>query len=162
MIGAGNDGQFRKFSALLSRPEWSSSPLYSTNTSRVTNRSTLVPLIESALAQETTAHWLEKFKSGGFPFAPVNNIRQTFEHEHTVARGMVKELEHPRAGKIKVVAPAVQYDGERMEVRCLFSLSFLLLPSRASLTFTTLAAYSTAAGAEGTLGGNLARTRVGE
>lgn len=124
MIGAGNDGQFRKFSSLLNRSDWSSHPDYSTNTSRVANRSILVPLIEEVLSKETTAYWLEKFKGGGFPFAPVNNIRQTFEHEHTVARGMVKEMEHPRAGKIKLVAPAVQYNGERMEVR------FLLFSSR--------------------------------
>ncbi|BGP18151.1 hypothetical protein JCM10213_007757 [Rhodosporidiobolus nylandii] len=115
MIGAGNDGQFRKFSALLSHPEWSSSPDYSTNSSRVANRSKLVPLIQHALSQHPTSHWLEKFKGGGFPVAPVNNIRQTFEHEHTVAREMVREVDHPRVeGKLKLVAPAVQYNGARM------------------------------------------------
>ena len=39
---------------------------------------------------------------------------------------MVREVEHPRAGKIKLVAPAVQYNGQRMEVRILSSLSLSL------------------------------------
>ena len=29
---------------------------------------------------------------------------------------MVKEVDHPRAGKVKLVAPAIQYNGQRMEV----------------------------------------------
>ncbi|GAA6004166.1 hypothetical protein JCM10207_002463 [Rhodosporidiobolus poonsookiae] len=116
MIGAGNDGQFRKLSTLLSRPEWPTTPEFSTNPSRVAHRSTLEPLIESALSEHPTAHWLAKFKGGGFPFSPVNGIKETFAHEQTVARRMVREVEHPRAGKIKLVAPAVQYNGERMEL----------------------------------------------
>ncbi|GAA6031267.1 hypothetical protein JCM8097_005575 [Rhodosporidiobolus ruineniae] len=116
MIGAGNDGQFRKFSALLGRAEWASQEEYKSNSQRVANRGTLVPLIQEALQERTTKEWLEKFKGGGFPFAPVNTIRQTFEHEHTQARGMVREVDHPRAGKIKLVAPAVQYNGERVEL----------------------------------------------
>ncbi|GAA5877236.1 hypothetical protein JCM8547_006305 [Rhodosporidiobolus lusitaniae] len=116
MIGAGNDGQFRKFAALLGHPEWADSPDFASNTARVSNRKTLIPLIEAVLKEKTTEGWMETFKGGGFPHAPVNNIRQTFEHEHTVARGMVQEMEHSRAGKIKVVAPAVQYNGERMKL----------------------------------------------
>ena len=82
-----------------------------------------MPLIEDALGAHPTAHWLERFKGGGFPFAPVNDIKGTFEHPQTVARDMVREVDHPRAGKIKLVAPAVQYNGHRMEVRPLsFSL----------------------------------------
>ncbi|BGP41879.1 hypothetical protein JCM10450v2_005950 [Rhodotorula kratochvilovae] len=115
MIGAGNDGQFRKFSSLLSRAEWATDASFSTNTSRVANRSTLVALIEDALREHPTAHWLERFKGGGFPFAPVNDIKGTFDHPQTRAREMVREVEHPRAGKIKLVAPAVQYNGQRME-----------------------------------------------
>ncbi|GAA5838757.1 hypothetical protein JCM11251_006728 [Rhodosporidiobolus azoricus] len=114
MIGAGNDGQFRKLSALLSQPTWPTDPRFSSNPNRVSNRSTLVPLITSALSSHTTEEWMQKFKGGGFPFAPVNGIRETFEHEHTRARGMVREVDHPRAGRIKLVAPAVQYNGERM------------------------------------------------
>ncbi|KPV72478.1 uncharacterized protein RHOBADRAFT_18079 [Rhodotorula graminis WP1] len=115
MIGAGNDGQFKKLSTLLARDEWATSPSFSTNSQRVANRSTLVPLIEDALGAHPTAHWLERFKGGGFPFAPVNDIKGTFEHPQTVARDMVREVDHPRAGKIKLVAPAVQYNGHRME-----------------------------------------------
>jgi len=51
------------------------------------------------------------------PFGPINNIQQTFAHPQAVARGVTVEVEHPRAGKIKLVAPAVSYNGEKMKVR---------------------------------------------
>ena len=110
------DGQFAKLANLLEHPEWIKDPHFSTNSARVANRARLIPLITAALAEHPTQHWLDRFKGQGFPFAPVNNIRQSFEHPQTQAREMVKEVDHPRAGKVKLVAPAIQYNGQRMEV----------------------------------------------
>ncbi|KAL7424053.1 hypothetical protein Q5752_001638 [Cryptotrichosporon argae] len=44
---------------------------------------------------------------------PINNIEQTFKHPQAVARGVVEEVDHPRAGRIKLAAAAVTYDGEK-------------------------------------------------
>ena len=52
-------------------------------------------------------HWLEAFRGKGFPFAPINGMERTFNHPQAIARGVVVEVEHPRAGKIKQLAPAV-------------------------------------------------------
>jgi succinate--hydroxymethylglutarate CoA-transferase len=51
------------------------------------------------------------------PYGPINDIPQTFEHPQVKARKLIVEMEHPRAGTIKMVGPAVQYNGERMKVR---------------------------------------------
>lgn len=51
------------------------------------------------------------------PFGPINDIQQTFEHPQVKARGLVVEVDHPRAGLIKLVGPAVSYNGRRMKVR---------------------------------------------
>jgi succinate--hydroxymethylglutarate CoA-transferase len=83
----------------------------------VTNRKALLQLLNEALSGHTTAEWLDKFKGQGFPFAPVNNIQQTFEHPQAVARGVTCEVDHPRAGKIKLLSPAVSYNNQKMKVR---------------------------------------------
>ena len=154
------DGQFKKLSTLLERDDWATSPSFSTNSQRVANRTTLVPLIEDALSAHPTAHWLERFKGGGFPFAPVNDIKGTFEHPQTVAREMVREVEHPRAGKIKLVAPAVQYNGQRMEVRPLSSLSRSISRLPRADELAPLAVHAPAAGPQAALGRGPARARV--
>lgn len=116
------DSQFVKLSALLSQ-SWPANPLYSSNLLRVANRDTLIPAIIKELSKHTTEEWLALFKGRGFPHAPVNDIAGTFAHPQAIARGVVVEVEHPRAGKIKLLAPAVRYDGRKMEVRS-FGASF--------------------------------------
>ncbi|KAF9996220.1 hypothetical protein BGZ65_008192, partial [Modicella reniformis] len=37
------------------------------------------------------------------------NIEQTFAHPEVVARDMIQEIEHPKAGKIKMAGPVVKY-----------------------------------------------------
>lgn len=70
------------------------------------------------------------------PFGPINNIGQTFAHPQAIAREMTVEIDvrvssvqrgrrarrfvfgqHPRAGKVRMVAPPVTYNGKRMPVR---------------------------------------------
>jgi succinate--hydroxymethylglutarate CoA-transferase len=48
--------------------------------------------------------------------SPINNIEQTFSHPQAIARKVVEEVYHPRAGKIKMPAAAVSYDGKKMAV----------------------------------------------
>ncbi|KDE06820.1 hypothetical protein MVLG_02856 [Microbotryum lychnidis-dioicae p1A1 Lamole] len=116
MIGAGNDSQFKKLTTLISKPELADSPDYSTNALRVANRSTIIPLLKKTFQSRSTSSWLTHFKGGGFPFAPVNNIAQTFAHPQAKARKVTVSVQHPRAGKIDLLAPAVVYDGEKMKV----------------------------------------------
>ncbi|GAA95051.1 hypothetical protein E5Q_01706 [Mixia osmundae IAM 14324] len=116
MIGAGNDGQFRILSRLLGQPGWSDEARFKTNGDRVANRAILKDLITRALSAQTTTSWVEAFTGKGIPFAPINNIKGTFEHAQAKARGVVVEVEHARAGRIKQLAPAMYYNGQRMPV----------------------------------------------
>ncbi|KAF7365427.1 CAIB/BAIF family enzyme [Mycena venus] len=118
MIGAGNNKQFAILcDKVLGNPTLALDPRFLTNEARVTNRAELVRIIEDALMQQDREHWLARLTGLGVPFGPINNIQQTFAHPQAVARGVTVEVEHPRAGKIKLVAPAVSYNGEKMKVR---------------------------------------------
>ncbi|KAJ7855967.1 CAIB/BAIF family enzyme [Mycena olivaceomarginata] len=118
MIGAGNNKQFAILcDKVLGDPVLALDPRFATNEARVTNRAELVRIIEDALMQQDREHWLARLTGLGVPFGPINNIQQTFAHPQAVARGVTVEVEHPRAGKIKLVAPAVSYNGEKMKVR---------------------------------------------
>lgn len=116
MLGAGNDGQFKILSGILGQAWWED-PLFSSNSARVANRKRLIAELSDVLQQRTTKEWLEELRGKGLPFAPINNIQQTFEHPQALARNVVVEVEHSRAGTLKLVAPAVSYDGARMPVK---------------------------------------------
>ncbi|KAJ7432350.1 CAIB/BAIF family enzyme [Mycena latifolia] len=118
MIGAGNNKQFALLcDKILGNTALTVDPRFATNEARVTHRAELVRIIEDVLMQHDREHWLAQFTGLGVPFGPINNIQQTFAHPQAVARGVTVEVEHPRSGKIKLVAPAVSYNGEKMKVR---------------------------------------------
>ncbi|KAG8930121.1 hypothetical protein FRC02_004605 [Tulasnella sp. 418] len=118
MIGAGNDKQFNVLAnKILDKPELATDPRFETNLKRVFNREILVNVITDTLMNHDRDYWLKKFNGKGVPFGPINNIQQTFDHPQAKARGVMIEVEHERAGAIKLVAPAVSYNGKRMPVR---------------------------------------------
>lgn len=107
MLGTGNEGQFKQLCHRLEMPHLIDDPRFRTNSDRVQHRTELIQLFEDQLTKETTAFWTKKFEDGNFPFAPINNIKQTFEHPQIIARGLVQEVEHERAGKIKLVGKSI-------------------------------------------------------
>jgi len=118
MIGAGNNKQFKALAEkALGNFELALDPKFATNEARVANREELVQIISDALLEHDREYWLERMKGIGVPYGPINNIQQTFEHPQAVARQVAVEVEHPRSGKIKLVAPPVSYNGKKMDVR---------------------------------------------
>jgi succinate--hydroxymethylglutarate CoA-transferase len=117
MIGAGNDGQFAKLCTRMGLDHLILDAKYKKNSDRVKHRKELIRLLEDRLEEEDTSYWLEKLTGAGFPFAPINNIEQTFQHPQVVARGLVHEIEHERAGKIKMVGPPVKFSDAKTSIR---------------------------------------------
>ncbi|OCF41293.1 L-carnitine dehydratase/bile acid-inducible protein F [Kwoniella heveanensis CBS 569] len=115
MLSAGNDTQWAILCspAVFDKQEWVDDVRFARNSGRVENREVLVRLIEGVLGEKSTAEWCERLKGKGIPFAPINNIAQTFAHPQAIARQVVEEVEHPRAGRIKLASAPVSYDGSK-------------------------------------------------
>ncbi|KAI9271357.1 CoA-transferase family III domain-containing protein [Sporodiniella umbellata] len=116
MIGAGNDGQFTKLCDRMQVSHLAQDKKFQKNSDRVNNREELIRLLQERLKQENNSYWLDILNDGGFPFAPINTIGQTFQHPQLQARGLVHEVEHPRAGKINMVGPPVKYSESKTTI----------------------------------------------
>jgi len=101
----------------LGRPEWKTDPRFVVNTQRVAHRLILDNLIEGITITRTTQEWLDIFEGSGLPYSAVNDIQGTLNHKHVLARGMVKEMEHPFVGPIKMVNTPVKYSESRPSIR---------------------------------------------
>ncbi|KAG0202757.1 hypothetical protein BGX28_004800 [Mortierella sp. GBA30] len=117
MIGAGNDGQFKILCSVLGLESLCENPLYKTNKDRVRHRKELIAILTERLKSKNNEEWLKALEGRGIPFAPINNIAQTFEHPQVLARSMIQEIEHPKAGKIKLTGPAVKYSETKPSIR---------------------------------------------
>ncbi|PVI07365.1 caib/baif family protein-like protein [Periconia macrospinosa] len=117
LLGGGNDRLYGILCARLGKPEWASDDRFKTNTLRVQNRDTLENLIESETRKKTTQDWLEILEGCGMPYAPINDVANTLSHEHVLAREMVKEVEHPAVGSIRLVNTPVKYSESKPSIR---------------------------------------------
>ena len=118
----------------IGKAEWKTNPKYINNALRVQNREELEEIIEIETKKKTTAEWLEVLNESGMPYAAVNDIQGTMNHEHgkrlflrfyvfsrtdqvVLARDMVKELSHPACGLMKFVNTPVKYSYSEPSIR---------------------------------------------
>jgi succinate--hydroxymethylglutarate CoA-transferase len=101
-VAVGNDAQFAKFAAVLGRPEWAQDARYAKNPDRVVNRESLDAMISEVLRGENAQAWLDRLTAAGIPCGRINSVAQALATEQAAARGMVRTVEHPAAGSVKL------------------------------------------------------------
>ncbi|HXF67886.1 MAG TPA: CoA transferase [Burkholderiales bacterium] len=116
-VAVGNDAQFARFAETVGHPEWAREERFATNPARVTNREALDALIAQALATDRTAAWIERLRAVGVPCGPINTVAQALEHPHTLARDMVRTVEHPTAGALRMVGIPFRLNGTPASIR---------------------------------------------
>ncbi len=117
MLGGGNDRLYGIICDKLGKPEWKTDARFITNDVRVQNRQALEDLIEEITVTKTTKQWLDALEGSGMPYAAINDVKDTLEHEHVLARGMVTEVGHEACGSVKLVGPPVKYSESVVGVR---------------------------------------------
>ena len=104
VVAVGNDGQFARLCEVAGRPELAVDPRFATNAARVENRTALVPILQSILAERATRDWVASLEKAGVPCGPINDLAQVFGDPHVQSRGLRVEVPHPLAGKVAGVA----------------------------------------------------------
>ncbi|MCJ1238715.1 hypothetical protein MMC14_006706 [Varicellaria rhodocarpa] len=133
LLGGGNDRLFGVLCDRLGRPDWKTDERFITNSLRVKNRDLLEGLIEEITKGKTTQEWLDVLNESGMPYAAVNDIQGTLNNEHgksdgnakdkqksdsvVLARNMVREVDHPTYGSIKLVNTPVKFSYSEPSIR---------------------------------------------
>ncbi|CAB3753703.1 CaiB/BaiF CoA transferase family protein [Paraburkholderia humisilvae] len=108
IVAVGNDGQFRKFVEAGGRTELADDERFSTNPARVRNRDTLVPLLTAMVRLRSKREWIDALEAAQVPCGPINDLREVFDNEQVIARGMQIDLPHPSGGTVKLVRNPVR------------------------------------------------------
>jgi crotonobetainyl-CoA:carnitine CoA-transferase CaiB-like acyl-CoA transferase len=91
MVAAGNDNLFRALATLLERPELVADPRFASNSKRVENRHTLIPILQELFHAKPTAEWLTRLDAAGVPAAPIENVAQVAASTQTEALGILQK-----------------------------------------------------------------------
>ncbi|MFO7635641.1 MAG: CoA transferase, partial [Caldilinea sp.] len=116
-VGIGTDGQYRKFCTAAGRPDLADDERFRTNRARVEHRNELIPLLRAIFGTRSSAAWLELFESLGVPAGPINDIATVLDDPQVRARAMVQEIDHPTAGRIKLLGPVAKFGRTPADVR---------------------------------------------
>jgi crotonobetainyl-CoA:carnitine CoA-transferase CaiB-like acyl-CoA transferase len=109
-LAVGNDGQWRRF-AEAAMPAQAADARFATNPERVRHRAELIPLVEQAMRQRTTAEWVRLLEQAGVPHAPLWTYAELFAHPHAEARGLRVSVRDARGRPVDLVGSPFHVSG---------------------------------------------------
>lgn len=116
-VAVGTDEQYRRLCELAGRPDLFADDRFRTNAARVVHRTVLIPLLQEVFRTRTTQEWIDLLLSVNIPVGAINDVAQAIEDPQVQARDMVQEVDHPTAGRIKVLGPVAKFSRTPATVR---------------------------------------------
>lgn len=104
VAGAGSEHLWQRLARALELPELIEDPRFLTNSLRLQHQAELAAIIGERLSTQPTSHWLDVLEKAGVPCGPINDLAGVLHHPQVRARGLVEEMDHPRAGRITTVS----------------------------------------------------------
>ena len=103
MMSAGNDRLFRKLCGALDLGGLPTDPRFVSNANRLENIDALTGILERRFGETTRAHWVARMRAAGVPCGAVRTPLEARASAEAAARGMLHEVDHPKAGPIRGV-----------------------------------------------------------
>ena len=100
-----NEEQWRPFCEALGKTEWIAHPRFRTMPLRVQHREELNALIAQRFAEHDSEHWKGRFEERHLSYGFVNDYARALADPQIAYRGLIRELDHPKSRKIKVIGP---------------------------------------------------------
>ena len=107
-LAVGSDKLWRDFCPVIGCPEMTDDPRFRTNSDRNKNRSALVEKLQAVFMTRSFEEWETLLVDAGIPIGAINNIAQVIDHPQVAARGAIVNMDHPRAGAVRVVGVPIR------------------------------------------------------
>ena len=97
------------FCRAIGRPELENDPKYATMEARSENNEELVRIIDEILGSKTMEEWVTIFKKHNIIYGKVQTPMEVATDPQALANDFFQEVEHPAAGKIKLVTTPTEF-----------------------------------------------------
>jgi crotonobetainyl-CoA:carnitine CoA-transferase CaiB-like acyl-CoA transferase len=99
----------------IDRREIAADPRFTRRDGRRENYEALERLLAPTFRTKTRAEWLDVLSANDVPAAPINNIAEVLGEPQVRELDLVEEIEHPTAGKWRLVRGPVRFDNLRRQ-----------------------------------------------
>ena len=118
VVGAGTQRLWERFcESVIERPELVLDPRFATTGDRVAHIDELEFILEGILMGHERAWWVERMEQAGVPGGPINTLEEALQDPQVLARGRVREIDHPVAGRMKTLGIPAKLSLTPSEVR---------------------------------------------
>jgi crotonobetainyl-CoA:carnitine CoA-transferase CaiB-like acyl-CoA transferase len=108
-VGTISDSEWQGFCRAAESPGLAEDKRFNTPGGRSANATERIHLMADILAKRTTADWLVRLDEADVPCAPVLRRGEVMANEQVVARGLIKEFDHPGIGRVRQPKPAAEF-----------------------------------------------------
>ncbi|MBX6748809.1 MAG: CoA transferase [Micromonosporaceae bacterium] len=118
VVGCAKEKFWVRLAEVVGHPEWAEqgSP-YASFAGRGKHREELLAQLEAIFRERTVDEWLSVLYPASIPCGPINDVPQALREEHTIARNLIVETEHPRFGTVRQLASPVRVGSQPPEYR---------------------------------------------
>ncbi len=115
VLGAPSDQNWAQVCQAMGRPELATDARFASNAERSRHRDEVYRLVQEwVMGCPCIADALRRLEEAGAPCARVQTIREVVDDPQIAARGMIVEMEHPTAGKVRL--PNLPFHFSRADV----------------------------------------------
>ena len=115
-LGVANDDLWRRFCAAAGCADVVADPRFATAANRVRHRAELIPLVQAVVKQRTREAWLACLDAAGVPCGAIRSVGEVCDGDLLAARGMVTEVDHPSAGRVRMLKSPVGLSATPLDV----------------------------------------------
>ena len=115
-IAIGNDRLWTSLCKILGLKKLVQDPRFATNPKRVKNRNELISMLTKVFSTKIRDEWLE-ILGREIPCGPVYTMDEIFSDPQVLHRGMLVEIDHPVAGKIKQIGVPMKFSETLGEIK---------------------------------------------
>jgi len=116
-VGVANNALFERFCRALDLDELLADPRFADNPARVAHRREIVPIIEKRLAKLARADIVARLRNAAVPVGPINSLDEVFSDPVVRHLGLIAEIDHPTAGRVRAPGIPVRLSGTPPSVR---------------------------------------------
>ena len=116
-VGAANEKLWPLFCDLLGLDSLVGDPRFKDVGGRLAHRAELETLVEAVTSTQPRSHWLARCEAAGIPAGPILSIAEAHADAQARARGMVQEVDHSVAGRVKTLGNPVKLSASPATMR---------------------------------------------
>jgi crotonobetainyl-CoA:carnitine CoA-transferase CaiB-like acyl-CoA transferase len=116
-VGTGNEVLWKKFCEFFNLSYLINDPEYSTNALRVKNQKSLSLKIQNAVKNLSTQDCINRLENAGIPCGPINTLDKVLIDSQVIARNLIVEMNHKKAGKVYTIAFPVKLSKTPANIR---------------------------------------------